>query len=202
MLAHPGRYKVSDERHAPPARRISRRRRRRDRGAVLVAHAGAVRASTRRYARVFGLAGSCGSDYHGPGESWMDLGDLPRAAGGRRAGVEGLVVRRMRGAAAAVGPRGDRPLMPRRCPIAAPSSSSPTAPASPPRCSATACCRSSRSSSSSGRRFRSSTRRRRSTRSIRQINETATREGTAADRVQLDRRRGDERDDPARRATR
>ena len=27
--------------------------------------------------RVFGLRGSSGSDYHGPGESWMDLGDLP-----------------------------------------------------------------------------------------------------------------------------
>jgi predicted metal-dependent phosphoesterase TrpH len=29
------------------------------------------------YTRVFGLKGSCGSDYHGPGESWLDLGDLP-----------------------------------------------------------------------------------------------------------------------------
>jgi len=29
------------------------------------------------YARVFGLAASCGSDYHGPGEGWLDLGDLP-----------------------------------------------------------------------------------------------------------------------------
>jgi len=29
------------------------------------------------YARVFGLLGSTGSDYHGPGESWLDLGDLP-----------------------------------------------------------------------------------------------------------------------------
>ncbi len=28
-------------------------------------------------ARVFGLAASCGSDYHGPGEGWLDLGDLP-----------------------------------------------------------------------------------------------------------------------------
>ncbi len=29
------------------------------------------------YARKFGLLASCGSDYHGPGESWLDLGDLP-----------------------------------------------------------------------------------------------------------------------------
>jgi hypothetical protein len=29
------------------------------------------------YARTFGLLASCGSDYHGPGESWLDLGDLP-----------------------------------------------------------------------------------------------------------------------------
>ena len=28
-------------------------------------------------ARVFGLRASSGSDYHGPGESTLDLGDLP-----------------------------------------------------------------------------------------------------------------------------
>lgn len=33
-------------------------------------------------ARRFGLAASVGSDYHGPGESWMDLGDLPRLPAG------------------------------------------------------------------------------------------------------------------------
>ena len=27
--------------------------------------------------RVFGVRASCGSDFHGPGESRMDLGDLP-----------------------------------------------------------------------------------------------------------------------------
>ena len=41
------------------------------------------------------------------------------------------------------------PLGPTSCRAAAPSSSCPIAPASPPRCSATACCRNSRSSSSS-----------------------------------------------------
>ena len=29
------------------------------------------------YARVFGLAASCCYHYHGPGGSWLDLGDLP-----------------------------------------------------------------------------------------------------------------------------
>jgi predicted metal-dependent phosphoesterase TrpH len=30
-----------------------------------------------RYATEFGLLSSCGSDYHGPGESYRDLGRLP-----------------------------------------------------------------------------------------------------------------------------
>lgn len=30
-----------------------------------------------RYAQEFGLLASCGSDFHGPGESWRDLGRLP-----------------------------------------------------------------------------------------------------------------------------
>ena len=29
------------------------------------------------YAREFNFLASCGSDYHGPGESWMDFGELP-----------------------------------------------------------------------------------------------------------------------------
>ncbi|CAG0956213.1 3',5'-nucleoside bisphosphate phosphatase [Burkholderiales bacterium] len=33
-------------------------------------------------ARRFGFLASVGSDYHGPGESWMDLGELPRLPGG------------------------------------------------------------------------------------------------------------------------
>ena len=37
---------------------------------------------------------------------------------------------------------------------------------------------------------------------IEQVNDTAAREGRAADRVQLDRRRCDERDDPPRTRTR
>ena len=30
-----------------------------------------------RYAQEFGLLASCGSDFHGPGESYRDLGCLP-----------------------------------------------------------------------------------------------------------------------------
>ena len=30
-----------------------------------------------RYATEFGLLSSCGSDFHGPGESYRDLGRLP-----------------------------------------------------------------------------------------------------------------------------
>lgn len=35
-----------------------------------------------RYAREFGLLASCGSDFHGPGESYMDLGRLPNLPSG------------------------------------------------------------------------------------------------------------------------
>jgi len=40
----------------------------------------AVEYATR--ARVFGLRGSCGSDWHGPGEGPLDLGDLPQLPSG------------------------------------------------------------------------------------------------------------------------
>jgi hypothetical protein len=33
------------------------------------------------YARTFGFAASAGSDWHGPGESWLDLGALPPLPG-------------------------------------------------------------------------------------------------------------------------
>jgi len=41
------------------------------------AHTAAQVAEFSGIARVFGLLGSAGSDYHGPGESVLDLGDLP-----------------------------------------------------------------------------------------------------------------------------
>ncbi|MBI2297187.1 MAG: hypothetical protein HYU76_14395 [Betaproteobacteria bacterium] len=35
-----------------------------------------------RYAQRFGLHASAGSDYHGPGEGYRDLGDLPELPAG------------------------------------------------------------------------------------------------------------------------
>jgi hypothetical protein len=40
-------------------------------------HTHAQYAEYASYALRFGFLASCGSDYHGPGESWMDFGDLP-----------------------------------------------------------------------------------------------------------------------------
>ena len=69
-----------------------------------------------------------------------------------------------------------------------------TGPASPPKCSATACCRNSRSFEFPSRaRSRSSTRRKRSTRSCADQRDRRARRPPPAG-VQLDRRRGDERD--------
>jgi predicted metal-dependent phosphoesterase TrpH len=76
VLAHPGRYKVSPT----GMRRLL--------GEFCAAggdgievlsssHTAAQYAEYATYARTFGLLASCGSDYHGPGESWLDLGDLP-----------------------------------------------------------------------------------------------------------------------------
>jgi hypothetical protein len=49
---------------------------------VSSSHTHAQCAEFAAYARAFGLLGSGGSDYHGPGESWMDLGDLPELPAG------------------------------------------------------------------------------------------------------------------------
>ena len=57
--------------------RVPRRRRRRHRSPVASHTRGADRRDFARHARVFGLLASSGSDYHGPGESWVDLGDMP-----------------------------------------------------------------------------------------------------------------------------
>jgi predicted metal-dependent phosphoesterase TrpH len=81
VLAHPGRYKVT-----PSAmRRLLGEFR--DAGAdaieiVSPSHTSAQCAEFASLARVFGLRASCGSDFHGPGETWMDLGDLPPLPGG------------------------------------------------------------------------------------------------------------------------
>ena len=76
VIAHPGRYKVDGR----GMRRLLGEFRDTGGDAIEVlspSHTPAQYAEFATKCRVFGLAGSCGSDYHGPGESWMDLGDLP-----------------------------------------------------------------------------------------------------------------------------
>ncbi len=81
VIAHPGRYKIS-----PTAmRRLLEEFRDAGGDGIEVlspSHTPAQFAEYSTYARVFGLAASCGSDYHGPGEGWMDLGDLPEMPAG------------------------------------------------------------------------------------------------------------------------
>ena len=81
VIAHPGRYKVS-----PTAmRRLLGEFRDAGGDGIEVlspSHTPAQFAEYGTYARVFGLAASCGSDYHGPGEGWLDLGDLPEMPAG------------------------------------------------------------------------------------------------------------------------
>ncbi len=76
VLAHPGRYKVS----ASGLRRLLADFRDAGGDGIEVlssAHTAAQYAQFAALARVYGLLASCGSDYHGPGESYLDLGDLP-----------------------------------------------------------------------------------------------------------------------------
>ena len=76
VVAHPGRYKVG----VGGMRRLLGEFRDAGGDAIEVlspAHTPAQYTEFATKCRVFGLAASCGSDYHGPGESWMDLGDLP-----------------------------------------------------------------------------------------------------------------------------
>jgi predicted metal-dependent phosphoesterase TrpH len=76
VLAHPGRYKVN----STGLRRLLGEFRDRGGDAIEVlspSHQAAQVAQFASLARAYGLAASTGSDYHGPGESWLDLGDLP-----------------------------------------------------------------------------------------------------------------------------
>ena len=76
VLAHPGRYKVSPTALA----RLLAEFRDREGDAIEVlspSHDAARVAQFAAHARTYGLAASAGSDYHGPGESWLDLGALP-----------------------------------------------------------------------------------------------------------------------------
>jgi predicted metal-dependent phosphoesterase TrpH len=76
VLAHPGRYKVS----STGLRRLLGEFRDLGGDAIEVlspSHQAAQVAQFASLARSYGLAASTGSDYHGPGESRLDLGDLP-----------------------------------------------------------------------------------------------------------------------------
>ena len=81
VLAHPGRYKLSRSGMRELVTAF------RDMGGVGIevlssSHTAAQAAEFGSLARAYGLRASCGSDYHGPGESWLDLGDLPPLPGG------------------------------------------------------------------------------------------------------------------------
>jgi predicted metal-dependent phosphoesterase TrpH len=76
VVAHPGRYRVS----ASGMRRLLGEFRDAGGDAIEVLTSAHTPAQYTEYAtlcRVFGVRASSGSDFHGPGESWMDLGDLP-----------------------------------------------------------------------------------------------------------------------------
>ena len=81
VVAHPGRYKVT----ATGMRRLLGEFRDAGGDGIEVlssSHTPAQFAEYATYARTFGFLGSMGSDYHGPGESWLDLGDLPALPAG------------------------------------------------------------------------------------------------------------------------
>jgi 3',5'-nucleoside bisphosphate phosphatase len=76
VVAHPGRYRLD----ASGMRRLLAEFRDAGGDAIEVltsAHTPVQYTEFATLCRVFGLRASCGSDFHGPGESWMDLGDLP-----------------------------------------------------------------------------------------------------------------------------
>jgi predicted metal-dependent phosphoesterase TrpH len=75
VLAHPGRYEVQGK-----MRELLSEFRDTGGDAIEVvsgSHTPAQYTEFARYARVFGMLASSGSDFHGPGESWADLGDMP-----------------------------------------------------------------------------------------------------------------------------
>ena len=76
MLAHPGRYPLG------PAELYALLAEFRAAGGggievLSPSHSAAQVTEFARQARVFGLRASSGSDYHGPGESSVDLGAMP-----------------------------------------------------------------------------------------------------------------------------
>ena len=76
VIAHPGRYKVN----AGGMRRLLTEFRDAGGDAIEVvspSHTRAQYGEFATHARILGLRASCGSDWHGPGESSMELGALP-----------------------------------------------------------------------------------------------------------------------------
>jgi hypothetical protein len=76
VMAHPGRYKMD----AGGMRRLLTEFRDAGGDAIEVvspSHTRAQYGEFATHARILGLRASCGSDWHGPGESWMELGSLP-----------------------------------------------------------------------------------------------------------------------------
>jgi predicted metal-dependent phosphoesterase TrpH len=76
VLAHPGRYRISN---ADLRRLCAEFRDLGGRGIEVLsgAHSADTVREMARLAREFGFAASRASDFHGPGESWVDLGRLP-----------------------------------------------------------------------------------------------------------------------------
>ena len=75
VLAHPGRYQVDGK-----IRELLAEFRDTGGDAIEVlsaSHTPAQSTEFARHARIFGFLASSGSDFHGPGESWADLGDMP-----------------------------------------------------------------------------------------------------------------------------
>jgi predicted metal-dependent phosphoesterase TrpH len=76
VIAHPGRYKLNNRENETLLGEF------RDLGGAGVevvtgSHTSDEYATWARYAQRFGLKASAGSDFHGPGESYLDLGKLP-----------------------------------------------------------------------------------------------------------------------------
>jgi predicted metal-dependent phosphoesterase TrpH len=76
VIAHPGRYKLDSVQREQMLSEF------RDLGGAGVevvtgSHTRAEYGTWARYAQRYGLHASAGSDYHGPGESWLELGNLP-----------------------------------------------------------------------------------------------------------------------------
>ena len=76
VIAHPGRYKLDNKQRETLLAGF------RDLGGVGVevvtgSHTRSEYETWARYAQRFGLQASAGSDFHGPGESYLDLGRLP-----------------------------------------------------------------------------------------------------------------------------